>query len=75
MKNSIIQIHIQDDLFQIILSKRLGKEINLKARAYSGEYIVDVENGKIFSPGPDDKVETKDDIMLRINPEVLGWRN
>jgi len=75
MKNSIIQIQIQDDLFQIILSKRLGKEINLKARAYSGEYIVDVENGKIFSPGPDDKVETKDDIMLRINPEVLGWRN
>jgi len=74
-KNSIIQIQIQDDLLQIILSKRLGKEINLKARAYSGEYIVDVENGKMFSPGPDGKVETKDDIMLRINPDVLGWRN
>ena len=74
-ENSIIQVQIQDDLLQIILSKRLGKEINLKARAYSGEYIVDVENGKIFSPGPDGKAGTKDDIILRINPEVLGWRN
>jgi len=74
-KNSILQIQIQDDLFQIILSKRLGKEIDLKARAYGDEYIVDVENRKIFSPGPDGKPGTKDDIMLRINPQVLGWRN
>jgi hypothetical protein len=68
-----IQIH--DDLLQIVLNKRLGKDFNLKASAYSDEYIVDVENWKIFSPGPDGKVETNDDIMLRINPEVLGWRD
>jgi len=66
---------IQNDLLQIVLNKRLGKDVSLKASAYSDEYIVDVENKKIFSPGPDAKVETKDDIMLRINPEVLGWRN
>ena len=68
-------VKIQDDLLQIVLNKRLGKEFSLKARAYSDEYIVDVENKKIFSPGPDGKADTSDDIMLRINPEVLGWRN
>jgi len=66
---------IQDDLLQIVLNKRLGKDVSLKACAYSDEYIVDVENGKIFSPGPDGRADTSDDIMLRINPEVLGWQN
>jgi len=66
---------IQDDLLQIVLNKRLGKDVSLKARAYSDEYIVDIENRKIFSPGPDGQVDTRDDIMLRINPEVLVWRN
>ena len=61
-----------DDLFQIVLNKRLGKEVSLKARAYGDEYIVDVENQKIFSPGPDGIAGTKDDITLRINPKVLG---
>ena len=73
-KDSIIRMQIQDDLLQIVLNKRLGKDFSLKARAYSDEYIVDVENRKIFSPGPDGKSNTKDDIILRINPEVLGWR-
>jgi len=66
---------IQDDLLQIMLNKRLGKEVSLKARAYGDEYIVDVENKKIFSPGPDGKADTKDDIILLINPDILGWRN
>jgi hypothetical protein len=74
-RDSIIRMQIQDDLLQIVLNKRLGKEIDLKARAYGDEYIVDVENGKVFSPGPDGKADTKDDIILRINPEVLGWQN
>jgi hypothetical protein len=74
-KNSIIRIQILDDLLQIVLNKRLGKEVSLKARAYSDNYIVDIENNKIFSTGPDGKAETKDDIILRINPEVLGWQN
>ena len=64
---------IQDDLLQIVLNKRLGKQVSLKARAYGDEYIVDVENKKILSPGPDGKAGTKDDIMLPINPGVLGW--
>jgi len=69
------EIKIQDDLLQIVLNKRLGKEVSLKASAYSDEYIVDVENGRIFSLGPDGKADTRDDIILRINPDVLGWRN
>ena len=55
------------------MNQRLGKDVSLKARAYGQEYIVDVPNKKIFSPGPDGKAGTKDDITLRINPEVLGW--
>lgn len=68
---SILPVH--SDLFQIVLDRRLGKEISLKARAYSDEYIIDVEGKKIFSPGPDGKPNTKDDIKLSINPELLGW--
>jgi hypothetical protein len=71
----ITSIWIQDDLLQIILSKRLGKDLSLKARAYSDKYIIDVENNKIFSPGPNGKPHTKDDIKLWINPEVLGLQN
>jgi hypothetical protein len=67
------KLQVHPDLLQIVLDKRLGKEVSLKARAYSEEYTVDVENKKIFSPGPDGKPGTKDDIKLSINPEVLGW--
>ena len=63
------------DLLQIVLNKRLGREVSLKASAYSDEYIVDLKNEKIFNPGPDGKAGTKDDIKLRINPEVLDWSN
>ena len=66
-------ISVQDDLLQIVLKKRLGKEVSLKARAYGDEYIVDIDNKKILSPGPDGKTDTKDDITLPINPELLGW--
>jgi hypothetical protein len=65
------RLQIHDDLLQIVLNKRLGKEVNLKARAYSDRYIIDKEKKKIFSPGPDGKIGTKDDIELMINPEVL----
>ena len=64
---------IQDDLLQIVLNKRLGNEVSLKARAYSDEYIIDTEKKIIFSPGPDGKADTKDDIKLMINPEVLNF--
>ena len=70
--NTKLQIHY--DLLQIVLNKRLGREVNLKARAYSDEYIVDLENKKIFSPGPDGIPHTKDDIKLMINPEVLNFK-
>jgi len=66
------KLKVQDDLFQIVLNKRLDNEISLKAHAYSDEYIIDVEKKKIFSPGPDGKLDTKDDIKLVINPKVLG---
>lgn len=67
------KLQIYDDLFQIVLNKRLGREVSLKARAYSDEYIVDVEKKLIFSPGPDGEPYTKDDIKLLINPEVIGF--
>lgn len=66
------KLQIHSDLLQIVLNKRLGKQVSLKARAYSDEYIIDVDNKKIFSPGPDGKADTKDDIKLIINPEVLN---
>jgi len=69
----ITNISVQDDLLQIVLNRRLGKEVSLKACAYGDEYIVDIENKKILSPGPDGKTDTKDDITLPINPELLGW--
>jgi hypothetical protein len=71
----INMVKIQDDLLQIVLNKRLGKKINLKARAYSDKYIIDVEKKIIFSPGPDGKPYMEDDIKLVINPEVLGLRS
>ncbi len=68
-----IETRVRDDLLQIVLNKRLGKDVSLKARAYSDEYVVDVEIKRLFSPGPDSKAGTKDDITLPIDPEVLGW--
>lgn len=65
-------VKVQDDLFQIVLNKRLGNEVSLKARAYSDEYIIDIEKKKILSPGPDAQPDTDDDIKLPINPQVLG---
>ena len=48
-KNSIIQIQITDDLLQIVLNKRLGKEVSLKARAYGDEYVVRNEANQLRS--------------------------
>jgi len=67
------KLKVQDDLFQIVLNKRLGKQVSLKARAYSDEYIIDVEGKRIFSPGPDGEPNTTDDIKLPINPQVVGF--
>ena len=69
--NTKVQIH--DDLLQIVLNKRMGKEVDLKARAYSEEYIIDIEKKRILSPGVDGEIGTKDDIKLMINPEVLNF--
>jgi len=66
------KLQIRSDLLKIVLDKRLGMEVSLKARAFSDEYIIDIENKKIFSPGPDGKANTKDDIKLLINPDVLN---
>jgi hypothetical protein len=67
-----LKIKIKNNLLQIVLNKRLGEKMDLTARAYSDKYIIDVENKIIFSPGPDGKTRTDDDIKLPINPEVLG---
>ena len=65
-------ILIKDDLFQIVLAMRMDAEYSLKARAYSDEYIIDLERKIIYSPGPDGEPFTDDDIKLEISPEVLG---
>jgi hypothetical protein len=67
------RLKVEGDLLQIVLNKRLGREVSLKASAYSDEYIVDIEGKKILSPGPDGQVGTDDDIELPINPSVLQW--
>ena len=72
MSEKSLKIKIKNDLFQIILNKRLGKDVDLTAKAYSDKYIIDVENEIIFSPGPDGESGTDDDIKLPINPDVLG---
>ena len=72
VSETLTEIPIKNDFLIIVLNKRLGKEVSLKARAYSDEYIIDIENKKIFSPGPDEKANTKDDIELPINPKVLN---
>jgi hypothetical protein len=64
---------IHYDLLGIVLGKRLGKEVSLKARAYSENYIIDLEKKKIFSPGPDGEAETEDDIELPIDPNVVDF--
>ena len=66
---------IQDELLQVVLNKRLGKKFSLKARAYTDEYIIDIDKNIIFSPGPDGEPNTDDDIKLHINPEVLKLKN
>ncbi len=69
------RLQIHSDMLQIVLNKRLGEEVSLKALAYSDEYIVNIEKRLIFSPGPDGQTGTKDDFKLPINPELLGWKN
>ena len=64
---------IESDMLKIALNKRLGEEIDLTARAYSDEYIIDIEKKYIISPGPNGKIGMGDDIKLPINPEVLGF--
>jgi hypothetical protein len=69
------RLQIHSDMLQIVLNKRLGEEVSLKALAYSDEYIVDIEKRLIFIPGPDGDIGTKDDIKLPINLELLDWKN
>jgi hypothetical protein len=66
------RLRVEDELFRIVLDKRLGREVSLEACAYSDEYIVDIERKVIFSPGPDGERETEDDIKLPIDSNVLG---
>jgi len=67
-----MKVEVQDDLFRIVLNKRLGREVSLKARAYSDKYKIDLERKIIYSPGPDGVDFTNDDIKLSIRPEVLS---
>lgn len=60
------EVRVLDDLLQIALQIRLGKEVNLKAIAYSNEYIIDTDKKEVISPGPDEKLYTEDDIKLPI---------
>jgi len=72
-KKSLIKTKKIDNLLRIVLMKRLGEEEDFTSRDYNDEYFIDIENKYIVSPGQDEKVGTKDDIKLPINPEVLGF--
>jgi hypothetical protein len=66
------RLTIENDMLQIVLNQRLNRPINLKARTYSDEYLIDVNDKKIISPGPDKKNGTDDDITMPIEPNVLN---
>ncbi|MHC4156612.1 MAG: zinc-ribbon domain-containing protein [Planctomycetota bacterium] len=67
------RLKVEGELLRIVLNKRLGRQVSLKACAYSDEYIVDIEKKMILSPGPDGERGTEDDIKLPIDPNVLRW--
>lgn len=69
-----VKLKIHDDLLQVVLGLRLGRVVDLSARAYGDEYVIDVDRKMIYSPGPDGEAFTDDDIKLYINPEVLGLK-
>ena len=69
------KLQIHSDMLQVVLNKRLGEEVSLKARYFSDEYIIDIEKRIISSTGPDREIGTKDDIKLPINLELLDWKN
>ncbi len=62
------RLQIKYDLLQIVLNKRLGKNYSLKDRD-GNEYIVDVNNGWILRPVPDECLDSKE-IKLMINPDL-----
>jgi len=65
------KLQIRDDLFQIVIGMRLGRKVDLSARAYGDEYVVDLDAEIIYSPGKDGEAFTDDDIKLYIDPAVL----
>ncbi len=64
---------IYSDMLCIVINKRLGRPVDLTARAYSDSYVVDAEQRRISSCGPDGEVGTEDDIWLPIDPNVLEF--
>ncbi|MBN2211726.1 MAG: hypothetical protein JW709_10065 [Sedimentisphaerales bacterium] len=64
-------VHVRDDLLQIVLKARQGMPYDLTARAYGDKYIYDAEKHILYSPGADEESFTDDDIKLIINPEVI----
>ena len=59
---------VHSDLLQIVLNRKLGRVYSVKARDFSEEYVIDLEKGRVLSPGPDGVNYTEDDIYLLINP-------
>jgi hypothetical protein len=59
---------VHSDLLQIVLNRKLGRVYSVKARDFSEEYVIDLEKGRVLSPGPDGVDYTEDDIYLLINP-------
>ena len=64
---------VRDDIFQIMLHARLGREVGLKALAYSDEYVIDKDQNIIFSCGPDGQAYSEDDIKLSFDPVVVEF--
>jgi hypothetical protein len=62
------KLMVHSDLLQIVLNRKLGRAYSVKARDFSEEYVIDLEKGRVLSPGPDGVDYTEDDIYLLINP-------
>jgi hypothetical protein len=65
-----------DNLFQVILAHRLGRdisELDFSVRGDGDKCVLDSAGGRMSFIGPDGKIGTQDDVSLHINPEVLGF--
>ncbi len=71
LRSMNVRLLIMDDLFGVVIAMRQNRPPDLKARAFSDNYLIDLKKKIIFSPGPDYNIYTEDDIILPIEPKAI----